>query len=166
VATYASITRLEYAINLIMLSISIYCIQKTRMTSYSYGALIGPQSSHSVSSSAGNGIPTSKGHHHHHPVTATNYNYCKKCMKTIPGRDHHCIWLNTCIGKSNRYWFVATVFFSGVWLLVTVLVNLTSICYPVYLFGVNGAGTENGLNSRWFLVPFQCPDVYHSYTTV
>ncbi|RLO10537.1 hypothetical protein DYB28_008965 [Aphanomyces astaci] len=27
--------------------------------------------------------------------------YCAICRKTIPGMDHHCTWLNTCIGRRN-----------------------------------------------------------------
>ncbi|OQR93447.1 hypothetical protein ACHHYP_02533 [Achlya hypogyna] len=27
--------------------------------------------------------------------------YCAVCRKTIPGMDHHCTWLNTCVGKRN-----------------------------------------------------------------
>jgi len=155
VATFASITRQEYLINLIFLALTIYSIQKTRMMSTSSQTLISPPPLKTHSSPGGSAI--------------NNYNYCKKCTKTIPGRDHHCIWLNTCIGRSNRYWFLATLFFAAVWLLVTVLVNLTSICYPVYLFGGNSSGGESpggGLSSRWFLVPFQCPDVYHSSSNV
>ena len=24
--------------------------------------------------------------------------YCASCRKSVPGLDHHCLWLNTCIG--------------------------------------------------------------------
>ncbi|ETV92178.1 hypothetical protein H310_13425 [Aphanomyces invadans] len=27
--------------------------------------------------------------------------YCAICRKTVPGMDHHCTWLNTCIGRRN-----------------------------------------------------------------
>ncbi|KAL7689341.1 putative palmitoyltransferase, DHHC domain-containing protein [Plasmopara halstedii] len=27
--------------------------------------------------------------------------YCALCRKSVPGLDHHCTWLQTCIGKSN-----------------------------------------------------------------
>ncbi|KAF0696837.1 Aste57867_12438 [Aphanomyces stellatus] len=27
--------------------------------------------------------------------------YCAVCRKTVPGMDHHCTWLNTCIGRKN-----------------------------------------------------------------
>jgi hypothetical protein len=31
--------------------------------------------------------------------TQARERYCSKCRKVIPGLDHHCVWLNTCIGK-------------------------------------------------------------------
>ncbi|CAK4637243.1 hypothetical protein LEN26_014271 [Aphanomyces euteiches] len=27
--------------------------------------------------------------------------YCAVCRKSVPGMDHHCTWLNTCIGQRN-----------------------------------------------------------------
>ncbi|OQR88726.1 hypothetical protein THRCLA_22807 [Thraustotheca clavata] len=27
--------------------------------------------------------------------------YCAVCRKTVPGMDHHCTWLNTCVGRKN-----------------------------------------------------------------
>ncbi|TDH71960.1 hypothetical protein CCR75_004447 [Bremia lactucae] len=32
--------------------------------------------------------------------------YCALCRKAVPGLDHHCTWLQTCIGKSNYAQFV------------------------------------------------------------
>ena len=29
--------------------------------------------------------------------------FCRICYKNVPGLDHHCMWLNTCIGRRN-YW--------------------------------------------------------------
>lgn len=31
--------------------------------------------------------------------------YCRYCRKSIPGFDHHCTWLNTCIGATNYFYF-------------------------------------------------------------
>ena len=36
-------------------------------------------------------------------TTQNTTRYCRICKKSIPGLDHHCTWLNTCIGKHN-YW--------------------------------------------------------------
>lgn len=31
--------------------------------------------------------------------------YCRQCRKVIPGLDHHCAWLNTCVGRRNYFFF-------------------------------------------------------------
>lgn len=36
-------------------------------------------------------------------ATQARDRYCRICGKTVPGLDHHCTWLNTCIGRRN-YW--------------------------------------------------------------
>jgi len=33
--------------------------------------------------------------------TQSQQRYCRQCRKVIPGLDHHCAWLNTCVGKRN-----------------------------------------------------------------
>jgi DHHC palmitoyltransferase len=33
--------------------------------------------------------------------TQSQTRYCAQCRKVIPGLDHHCSWLNTCVGKRN-----------------------------------------------------------------
>ncbi|OQS03101.1 transmembrane protein [Thraustotheca clavata] len=35
------------------------------------------------------------------PVPFKPVRYCSACAKNSPGLDHHCTWLNTCIGDSN-----------------------------------------------------------------
>jgi hypothetical protein len=38
-------------------------------------------------------------------ATQERERYCRLCGKTVPGLDHHCTWLNTCIGKRNYFAF-------------------------------------------------------------
>ena len=35
---------------------------------------------------------------------------CRECQKRVERWDHHCFFLNTCIGKKNYWYFVQTVF--------------------------------------------------------
>lgn len=50
---------------------------------------------------------------------AARTKHCRRCGKCIVGFDHHCLWLNTCVGARNyRVWvvFVASLF---VWAVVS-----------------------------------------------
>ena len=36
--------------------------------------------------------------------------HCRSCNRCTEGFDHHCVWLNTCVGKANyRYFFCLLV---------------------------------------------------------
>jgi len=36
--------------------------------------------------------------------------HCKVCNKCVTGFDHHCKWMNTCVGSRNYPWFLVTIF--------------------------------------------------------
>lgn len=35
------------------------------------------------------------------PAKAVKSHYCASCKKYVLGMDHHCTWLNTCVGTKN-----------------------------------------------------------------
>ncbi|XP_052285289.1 palmitoyltransferase ZDHHC1-like [Dreissena polymorpha] len=35
--------------------------------------------------------------------------HCRECNKCVKNFDHHCPWLNTCIGAKNYRWYIATL---------------------------------------------------------
>ena len=48
--------------------------------------------------------------------------HCAKCDKCVEGFDHHCEWLNTCVGKSNyRMFFILTTFMTLAYLMKTLI---------------------------------------------
>jgi len=50
--------------------------------------------------------------------------YCSACKKMVPGLDHHCKWLNTCIGKRNYLQFFLLTCFGWMFPLVQFAVCL------------------------------------------
>lgn len=52
--------------------------------------------------------------------------YCASCRKNVEGLDHHCIWLNTCIGSKNYIPFLTLVVFG---FLQTALQTIICILY-------------------------------------
>mmetsp|Transcript_5496 Transcript_5496/g.7554 ORF Transcript_5496/g.7554 Transcript_5496/m.7554 type:complete len:298 (+) Transcript_5496:109-1002(+) len=53
--------------------------------------------------------------------------YCGSCRKTIPGLDHHCTWLNTCVGVRNYPYFFALAISGAVHLGIQVVVGLCAV---------------------------------------
>ena len=51
--------------------------------------------------------------------------HCQDCRKCVKHFDHHCIWLNTCIGEANYHYFFKTVSFTFVLVLVHFFTILT-----------------------------------------
>ena len=41
-----------------------------------------------------------------------NLRHCAICDECCEGFDHHCYWVNNCIGKNNYYLFISFLFFS------------------------------------------------------
>ena len=52
--------------------------------------------------------------------------HCPQCDKCVEGFDHHCLWLNTCIGSSNYTHFIVLLSFLK-------LFSETQMLYCIYL---------------------------------
>ncbi|KAL6561447.1 hypothetical protein OROMI_017048 [Orobanche minor] len=44
--------------------------------------------------------------------------HCRSCDKCVDGFDHHCRWLNNCVGRKNYVTFISLMAISLVWLVV------------------------------------------------
>jgi len=72
--------------------------------------------------------------------------HCRYCGKCVAGLDHHCIWLNTCVGTKNYSYFVQTAV--SVALVVTLSLAL-SLAYLVegYAYPATFAGRVAVINA-------------------
>ena len=50
--------------------------------------------------------------------------HCRYCDKCIVGFDHHCVWLNTCIGTKNYLWFFTAVTSSALFCTTSTVLSL------------------------------------------
>jgi hypothetical protein len=57
--------------------------------------------------------------------------YCPNCRKSVEGLDHHCVWLNTCIGSKNYVPFLGLIvngFLQMAWQVLVIVLYLTLWC--------------------------------------
>mmetsp|Transcript_46787 Transcript_46787/g.69209 ORF Transcript_46787/g.69209 Transcript_46787/m.69209 type:complete len:501 (+) Transcript_46787:113-1615(+) len=65
--------------------------------------------------------------------TQASYRFCQICNKNVRGLDHHCTWLNTCIGQRNYPIFYSMVFLGGLsaaWQTFVAVASLTMWAPP------------------------------------
>ena len=75
--------------------------------------------------------------------------YCKTCNACVDGRDHHCVWIGKCVGKSNRgrfVWFNFMVLLDSAYTMITcvfILARLRLVATNMFtvLFCLVTAGT-------------------------
>ncbi|XP_062204245.1 protein S-acyltransferase 18 [Phragmites australis] len=70
--------------------------------------------------------------------------HCKTCDRCVDGFDHHCRWLNNCIGRKNYATFILLMFFV---LLMLVIEGGTAIAIFVRCF-VDGNGVKMEMEHR------------------
>ena len=47
-----------------------------------------------------------------HTFKPERCHHCQRCGRCVINMDHHCPWLENCIGYSNRKFFMLTVFYA------------------------------------------------------
>ncbi|KAJ8918636.1 hypothetical protein NQ315_013142 [Exocentrus adspersus] len=81
---------------------------------------------------------------------ASRIQNCSVCQMRIPDKDHHCVWLDCCVGKHNQCLFILSLFFAEIALLYSSNLTLTSVCHPFILY-------------KTVLLPDDCSDVYQLF---
>lgn len=88
-------------------------------------------------------------------VSSANRVYqCSICQMGVPEMDHHSVWLDCCIGASNRKFYMLGCLMALVTLLLEANLALTSICHPYLIANIFGVH---------ILMPDDCSDVYDQY---
>ena len=54
--------------------------------------------------------------------------FCRICQHNVPGKDHHCVWVDACISHTNIYPFIAFLVCIFLTLIHAGLLFLTSVC--------------------------------------
>ncbi|RUS80150.1 hypothetical protein EGW08_012073 [Elysia chlorotica] len=78
--------------------------------------------------------------------------FCKICDAYITVRDHHCVWINACIGASNHRYFLLAMLMFIITGSYACHLTFTTICTPTMYFD-------------WFLLPNDCRWLYADFLT-
>ena len=65
---------------------------------------------------------------HHNQTYFQHSRYCRICQHNVPGKDHHCVWIDACISRVNIYPFIAFLVCIFLTLVHAGLLFLTSVC--------------------------------------
>lgn len=57
--------------------------------------------------------------------------HCKRCSKCILKRDHHCRWLNNCIGYSNQKYFILFLFYLTIIKIISITTTFNYFLYNI-----------------------------------
>jgi palmitoyltransferase ZDHHC9/14/18 len=82
-----------------------------------------------------------------------NSRHCYLCNRCIDNYDHHCEWLNQCIGSSNALIFL--LFIVALWLQMLFVIVICIDQVYLYAMGESELPGEDPLSilPKWFYVP-------------
>ncbi|XP_049283849.1 palmitoyltransferase ZDHHC23-B [Anopheles funestus] len=80
--------------------------------------------------------------------------HCKVCSVCMVRQDHHNVWLNCCIGKSNHRLYLAGCLFTLMALVVFANLSMTAVCRPTPVFTLYGVIV---------MMPDDCNDIFFQY---
>ena len=56
-----------------------------------------------------------------------NIKHCVICDKCCKGFDHHCLWLDNCIGKNNYIYFILILYILFVDILISIIISIVGL---------------------------------------
>ncbi|XP_021254415.1 palmitoyltransferase ZDHHC23 isoform X7 [Numida meleagris] len=83
-----------------------------------------------------------------HLVRPARAGHCRLCGRCVRRLDHHCVWINSCVGEQNHQAFILALFFFMVTSLYGIMLTLDTIC--------RGRSPVTAL--------FYCPGAYSDYS--
>ena len=81
---------------------------------------------------------------------AMKTHHCRSCEQCTFGFDHHCAWMNCCIGERNYVYFIGIVASLSAQLLIS-LIAIITIMYMVFNTTIDEIIADNGGISNWAL---------------
>ncbi|XP_042666678.1 palmitoyltransferase ZDHHC23 isoform X1 [Centrocercus urophasianus] len=75
--------------------------------------------------------------------------HCRLCGRCVRRLDHHCVWINSCVGEQNHQAFVLALFFFMLTSLYGIMLTLDTICR----------------GRTPFTALFYCPGAYSDYSS-
>ena len=77
--------------------------------------------------------------------------YCRICQHNVPGKDHHCVWVDACISHTNIYPFIAFLVCIFLTLIHAGLLFLTSVCDHTSLSSLLSVPWSSEVRRRYYL---------------
>ena len=56
-----------------------------------------------------------------------NTKHCKTCNKCVSNYDHHCMWLNNCIGGKNYRYFIKFIVSADISILFKIIIEIFAL---------------------------------------
>uniref|UniRef100_A0A8C3L254 Palmitoyltransferase n=1 Tax=Chrysolophus pictus TaxID=9089 RepID=A0A8C3L254_CHRPC len=73
--------------------------------------------------------------------------HCRVCHRCVHRMDHHCPWINNCIGELNQKYFIQFLFYTGL-----TSAYAAGLVLAVWLGPSGGEGTENRIQTTHCIV--------------
>ncbi|XP_015280216.1 PREDICTED: palmitoyltransferase ZDHHC3-like [Gekko japonicus] len=73
--------------------------------------------------------------------------HCRVCHRCVRRMDHHCPWINNCVGELNQKYFIQFLFYTGLASLYAMGLVLTTWLWPLDTVGAEGSAPGHPLQT-------------------